>query len=493
MTVHLVGAGPGDPGLLTVRGAEVLARADVVIYDRLSAPALLDLVPERCERIYVGKDPSGHSTPQQAINALLVNRGRGMECVVRLKGGDPFVFARGGEELEALAAAGVQVEVVPGITSAIAAPAYAGIPVTRRFSSTAVTVVTGHEDPTKDRDSIDWESLAAVGGTIVVLMGVGNISSISRRLIEGGRSPDTPVAAVRWGTRADQSTQRATLGTVNTLALAPPTTFVIGEVVDHAVPWFESRPLFGRRIVVTRRPEAASRLAARLESMGASVVSLPTIDFTDPPDGGAGLATLAAEVGSYEWVVLSSPNAAERFLAAVGDPRRLGGVKLAAIGPGTAAGLAARGFDVDLVPDRYVAEGMLEVFPTPEPGGRRRVAIPRAVEARDVLVDGLIDLGWEVEVVESYQTVPAAIAPDALDDLAGADAVVFASSSAVRNFVAAVPAEARGEVAVCIGPITAATARDAGFARIVEADPHTVNGLCEAVVGCWPHIGDEGT
>ncbi len=485
MTVHLVGAGPGDPGLLTVRAAELLARADVVVYDRLSAPHLLDLVPAECERINVGKDPHGHSARQDDINDLLVDRGRGDACVVRLKGGDPFVFARGGEELVALDEAGIETEVVPGISSALAAPAYAGIAVTRRYSSTAFTVVTGHEDPTKSNDAIDWDALARIGGTIVVLMGVGNISTIARRLLDAGRDADTPVAAIRWGTRPDQVTGKATLATVTTLDLAPPTTFVIGEVVEHAVEWFTKRPLFGKRIIVTRRPDQASRLRVGLESMGAAVVPVPTVAIVDPPDGGAQLRRLADHVADLDWVVLSSPNAAERFLDAVGDPRRLAGVGLAVMGPGTAEVLTRRHLVADLLPERHVAEGLLEVFPDPpsSAGGSTRgtVGVPRAVGGRDALVDGLTERGWTIHVAEAYETVPAEVPPHVLDDIAGADAVVFASSSAVRNFLDAVPAPSRASLAVCIGPQTAATARRGGFVDVVEADPHSIPGLLDAV------------
>ena len=268
MTVFLVGAGPGDPGLITVRGAELLARADVVIYDRLSAPSLLELVPESAQRIYVGKRGSEGSTPQERINELLVEHGSSASVVVRLKGGDPFVFARGAEELEVLRDAGIPAEVVPGITSAIAAPAYAGIPVTRRYSSTSVTIVTGHEDPTKERSEVDWGAIARVGGTIVVLMGVANIGRISERLIAGGLAPQTPVAAVRWGTRPNQHTTRASLATIAEHPLAAPSVIVIGDVAADELEWFAARPLTGRRVVVTRAPAQASRLTDRLLAAG---------------------------------------------------------------------------------------------------------------------------------------------------------------------------------------------------------------------------------
>ncbi|NLA35477.1 MAG: uroporphyrinogen-III C-methyltransferase, partial [Actinobacteria bacterium] len=370
MTVYLVGAGPGDPGLLTRRGAELLAIADVVIYDRLSAPSLLDLAPADAERINVGKRSPGGAT-QDEIHELLVRHGRTGRTVVRLKGGDPFVFARGAEEMAVLYEAGIPVEVVPGITSAIAAPAYAGIPVTRRFSSTSFTVVTGHEDPTKGRTEVDWESIAKVGGTIVILMGVANIDTIAARLQAGGLAPDTPAAAVRWGTRPEQHTIRATLGTIAAQPLAAPSVIVVGEVAGDDLAWYTHRPLFGRSIVVTRAPQQASRLTDRLHDRGASVLGVPTIDIVDAADGGAGLRAALDRVGDYEWLVVTSPNGAARTLAALGDARRLAGVKLAAIGPGTAEVLTRSLLTPDLLPDRYVAEGLLEAFPDPPAPGAK--------------------------------------------------------------------------------------------------------------------------
>jgi uroporphyrinogen III methyltransferase/synthase len=478
VTVYLVGAGPGDPGLLTVRGAEVLRRADVVIYDRLSAPSLLDLAPATAERIYVGKRGSEPSTPQERINELLVEHGRTAAVVVRLKGGDPFVFARGAEELTALREAGIRAEVVPGITSAIAAPAYAGIPVTRRYSSTSFTVVTGHEDPTKDRSDVDWDAIAKVGGTIVVLMGVANIAEIARRLVDGGLAPDTPASAVQWGTRPDQRTVRATLGTIADRELAAPSVIVVGDVAADDLGWFTDRPLFGHTIVVTRAPEQASRLTDSLAARGAAVVNLPTIAIAEADDGGAALAGAAHRVADYEWVVLTSPNGAERFLDAVGDARSLAGVGLAVVGPGTAAVLEQRFLRADLVPERYVAEGLIEAFPAPR--GNGRVLLPQAADARPVLAEGLRTAGWEVDVVVAYRTVAAAPDPSLAGSVAGADAVAFASSSAVANFVAAVPADGRPSCALCIGPVTAATARDAGFGTVIVADEHDIDGLVAA-------------
>src|SRR5688500_831951 len=312
MTVYLVGAGPGDPGLLTVRGAEVLQRADVVVYDRLSVSTLLDLAPADCERISVGKTPRGPSTSQDEINALLVERGKAGQEVVRLKGGDPFVFARGGEEALALLEAGVPFEVVPGVTSAVAVPAYAGVPVTHRGVSTSFTVVTGTDAPWASSET-DWEAVARVGGTIVVLMGVATRALIAERLQAGGLAADTPVAVTRWGTRPEQRTVRTTLGGLADADVPSPALIVIGAVAGLACAWFVRRPLFCRSVVVTRARTQASGLAARLAALGADVVEVPTIEIADPSDGGAALAEAAGAVRSYDWTVFTSANAVERF------------------------------------------------------------------------------------------------------------------------------------------------------------------------------------
>ncbi|MCU1452425.1 MAG: uroporphyrinogen-III synthase/uroporphyrinogen-III C-methyltransferase [Acidimicrobiales bacterium] len=485
MTVHLVGAGPGDPGLLTRRGAELLAIADVVIHDRLSAIELLDLAPADVERIDVGKAPGRARLTQEQINELLVARGRAGQTVVRLKGGDPFVFARGGEEAAALAAAGVPFEVVPGITSALAVPAAAGIPVTQRYSSTSFTVVTGHEDPASE-GSVDWEAIAAVGGTIVILMGVGRWPQIAGRLQAGGLPPDTPAAAVRWGTRPQQHTVRATLATLGDEPLEAPSVIVVGAVAREALTWVATRPLSGRRIVVTRSRAQASELVARLRSLGASVVELPAIEVTAPSDGGRALRGALADIDRYTWLVLTSPNGVERTLAEIVDLRALAAVRIAVVGTGTADALAKHQLVADLVPQRFVAESLVEAFPEAPPG-RPRVLVAQAAAARDVVADGLRRKGWDVDVVEAYRTAPTDPSAADLAAAAHADAVTFTSSSTVKGFCAAAGVDRVPPVVATIGPITSATARDLGLRVDVEAVEHSIDGLVQALVA---HLAD---
>lgn len=481
MTVYLVGAGPGDPGLLTVRGAEVLAAADVVVYDRLSVADLLDLAPPEAEFISVAKSAGRAVMPQEEINALLVEHGRAGRSVVRLKGGDPFVFARGGEEAEALREAGIHYEVVPGVTSAIAVPAYAGIPVTLRHSSTSFTVITGHEDPDKG-DTIDWEAVARLGGTIVLLMAVGRIVPIVDRLLTAGLAPDTPAAAIRWGTRPEQHTVRSTLQAIVREELEAPSVIVIGQVAATDLDWFESRPLLGRRVIVTRPRHQVSRLADRLRDEGAATISVPTIAIVDPDDGGVALRTAVADLRAYDWVVLTSANGAERFCAELRDARDLAACRIAAIGPGTADVLFDHNLVADLVPERFLAESLLEAFPLPAPGDRGRVLLARAAVARDVLPDGLRAMGWRVDVVDAYRTVPVVPTDEQRERVRGADIVTFTSASTVENWVDAFGADDVPATVACIGPITADAARRAGVRVDLVADVHTIDGLVDAIV-----------
>jgi uroporphyrinogen III methyltransferase/synthase len=479
VTVYLVGAGPGDPGLLTMRGAELLRRADVVVHDRLAEVELLTLVPPSALVIDVGKRP-GSPVEQESINELLISHGLAGRTVVRLKGGDPFVFGRGGEEAEALIKAGVAFEVVPGVTSAVAVPAYAGIPVTHRGLSTSFTVVTGHSRHSVDRET-DWKGLAGAGGTIVVLMGVAHRGEIAARLMAAGRAADTPVAAVCWGTRPSQRTVRTTLAELGAAELEPPATIVIGEVAGLDLDWFERRPLFGKSVVVTRSRSQSSELVTRLRELGASVVELPTIAVEDPADGGLALRAQAVEVASYDWVVFTSTNAVDRFCRLLRDARAFAPARVAAVGSGTAEALARYGVIADLVPDEAVAESLVGALGH----GPGRVLLPRAAVGRDALPNGLRAAGWDVEVVEAYRTLAAQPSASAIDAVLEADAITFTSSSTVTNFLSAMGDRLDGvpPVVVCIGPITARTAADAGLAVTAVASEHSLNGLVEALTG----------
>ena len=478
MTVYLVGAGPGDPGLLTVRAAEVLGRADVVVHDRLAERSLLDFAPAGAERIDVGKSPGG-PIDQEAINSLLVERGTAGQTVVRLKGGDPFVFGRGGEEAVALRLAGVSFEVVPGVTSAIAVPAYAGVPVTHRGLSTSFTVVTGHSRHAVDQDT-NWDAIAAAGGTIVILMGVAHRAEIAKRLMEAGLDPSTRVAAVRWGTRPGQVTQRITLGELGEVLMEPPVTIVVGAVAGLDLAWYETRPLFGRRIVVTRPRHETGSLSVRLAELGAEPVELPTIRLVGPADGGIGLREAAATLrnGAYQWVVFTSARAVSPLLTELPDARAFGRTGIAAIGPGTAAELGRHFLVADVVPDEFVAEALVDRFPE----GDGRVLLPRAAAARDVLPRGLSAKGWSVDVVEAYRTRPERPSPAELQAASGADAITFTSSSTVTNYLAVAGDGAVPPLVACIGPVTASTAREAGLSVEVVAAEHTIDGLVAALV-----------
>jgi uroporphyrinogen III methyltransferase/synthase len=403
---------------------------------------------------------------------------------VRLKGGDPFVFGRGGEEALALAGAGIPYEVVPGVSSAVAAPAYAGVPVTHRGLVTSFTVVAGHGrsvDAPPSEGGTNWEALAAAGGTIIVLMGVAHRAAIARRLIQGGLPPSTPVAAVRWGTEPQQQTARTTLSQLGQVPLSPPVTMVIGAVAGLDLAWYESRPLLGRRVVVTRASHQASELGQRLRQLGAAVLEAPVIAMTAPADGGAGLRRSAGEVsagGPFGWVAFTSANAVHRFFEHVPDTRALGGVKLAAVGPATAGALRTYRAEPDLVPDEQSAHGLVLAFPSgPGPAGANAVLLPQAAGAGPALADGLRGKGWEPVVVEAYRTVPHALAEDVLALARAADAICFASSSAVASFIDQAGPGGVPPVVVCIGPATARTARSRGLEVTAEAAEHSAAGL----------------
>ena len=490
-TVYLVGAGPGDPGLMTLRGAELVGSADVVLHDRLIPAAALGGARDDAELVYVGKRPSEPELAQDDIERLMVDRARAGRSVVRLKGGDPFVFGRGGEEAEALAAAGVPFEVVPGVTAGVAAPAYAGIPLTHRDDASAVAFVAGHEDPSKDVSAIDWDALARFPGTLVLYMGVKRLSDVAGRLVAAGRSADEPAAAVERGTTPAQRTVAVTLGelpdAVARAGLAPPAIVLTGAVAARreAIAWVESRPLFGLRVVVTRARAQASGLAATLAGLGADVVELPAIRVVSRIDS-AEVGDAIASIHSYALICLTSPNGArllfEALVAGGLDARALASATVAAIGPGTAAALAEHGIRADVVPERSIAEALADSLAAVDVNGRP-VLVARAAEARDVLPDALRDRGAKVDVVALYETVPEQPAPAAVEAAESADYVTFTSSSTVRNFVAAVgdrlPERAR---VASIGPVTSEAAREVGLDVDVEAERHDPEGLVEALL-----------
>ncbi len=475
MTVYLVGAGPGDPGLLTVRATELLGRAEVVVHDRLAEASLLDLAPPSAARVDVGKSPGG-PIDQEGINRLLVEHGAAGREVVRLKGGDPFVFGRGGEEAMALIEAGIDFEVVPGVTSAVAAPAYAGIPVTHRGLSTSFTVVTGHSRHSIDSE-IDWTSLARAGDTIIVLMGVSHRAEIARRLVEAGRPPTTPVACVRWGTRPDQRTIRTTLAGLAAAPLEAPVAIVIGEVAGLDLGWFERKPLFGRTVVVTRARQQSPTLVAGLRVRGAEVLEVPTIALAPPADGGAALAAAAQRLATVPpaWLAVTSANAVDALFERLYDARQLGGVRIAAVGKATADALRRHGVVPDLVPVKANAEALLSAFPEP-PASGGRVLLPQADRARPTLADGLGRLGWEVETVEAYCTVALEVPAALFARAVNADAICFTSGSTVEGWVAA-SGGATPPVVASIGPVTTAAAQRHGLNVTVEADEANVEAL----------------
>ena len=496
--VYLVGAGPGDSGLITVRGLECIRKADVVLYDYLVNERLIGEVRPTTERIYVGKQAGAHTLKQDEINAVLIEKAREGKTVVRLKGGDPFVFGRGGEEALTLAKAGIPFEVVPGVTSGIAGPAYAGIPVTHRGLSSMITMVTGHEDPTKEESDLDWERIAGVKGTLVLFMGVRNLPRIIKRLIDHGRDPKTPVALIRWGTTVRQETLVGTLADIREKAehrgFKPPALIVVGEVVGlrDALSWFERRALFGRKIVVTRSRTQASELTKRLEALGAEAVEVPTIRIEEPEDWHA-VDKAISELASFDWIVFTSVNGVDRFFERLfvrgEDVRHLREVRCCAIGPATAERLAYYHVQADLKPKQYVAESIVEAFKRMGNLRGRRALLPRADLARETLPRGLRELGLEVEEVIVYRTVPVEQCKGEVAERferGEIDAVTFTSSSTVRNFVGMVGAERAGvwlkDVLVAsIGPVTTRTAQDLGIEVGIEAEEYTIPGLVEAI------------
>ncbi|HKE35939.1 MAG TPA: uroporphyrinogen-III C-methyltransferase, partial [Candidatus Baltobacteraceae bacterium] len=486
----MVGAGPGDPGLLTLRAASVLRDADVLLYDALVSEAIVELAPPSCERIFVGKRGGRQAMPQNEIETLAVERARSGQRVVRLKGGDPFVFGRGGEEAEALAASGVPFEIVPGISSALAAPAYAGIPVTHREHNPAFTVATGHEDPTKNESTLDWPKLADSHRTLVFLMASGTLREISSRLVAAGLDPSTPAAVVQDGTRP---TQRTAVGTLETIAddmaragIGAPAVVIIGSVVRlrERIAWFDREPLFGKRILVTRPIAQALEVAAELRARGAEPVVAPTIAIA-PPDDLRPAHRAIDELAQYKWVVFTSRNGVEAFFSRLAsldaDARYVGATRVAAIGAKTAQALQRFGVRPDLTPAEFVGEEIARALIEAARLGDR-VLIYRAQEARDVLPQMLSDAGLQTTVVAAYKTVFVED-PDFASKVRGCDAITFSSPSTIAGYSALLGGDAHaleascGKTIVCIGPITAGAARDTGLHVDAVAPEYTAEGV----------------
>jgi uroporphyrinogen III methyltransferase/synthase len=496
--VYLVGAGPGDPELITLRGRDCIARADVVVYDYLASEQLLQFASQDAELIYAGKVGGRHNHEQWQINDLLVEKALSGKVVTRLKGGDPFIFGRGGEECEALVTAGIPFEIVPGVTAGIGAAAYAGIPLTHRTITTSVAFVTGHENPEKENSDIDWERLSLGSGTIVFYMGVKNLPHITRSLIEHGRAADTPVALVRWGTRPEQQILTGTLADIAEKArrasFKAPAITIVGEVVTlrDKLRWFDSRPLFGKGVLVTRAADQAGEFSRMLVAQGAVIFECPTIHLVQPESWGEIDAEIA-RLATFDWTIFTSANAVSFFfdrLAAKGyDCRAFGSCRVCAIGPKTAALLATKGVRADMIPADYKAEGVIAAFSTLDVRGKK-ILFPRADKAREIIPFALGEMGALVVAPVAYRNIiPASIPAAALQALEEhlIQCVTFTSSSTAEN-LAAILGENRllrlleGVTVAAIGPITAKTCRELGLNVHIEPEKYTLETMTEAIV-----------
>lgn len=495
--VYLVGAGPGDPKLITVKGAQCIAKADVLIYDRLASHRLLALARHDCELIYVGKSPERHTLCQEQINTLLVQKGEEGKIVTRLKGGDPFVFGRGGEEAEELVKAEIPFEIVPGVTSAISVPAYAGIPVTHRDLTSSFAVITGHEDPTKNSSALDWEHLATTHGTLIFLMGMENLALIAFKLMENGRSPSTPVGIIQWGTRPEQRVLTGKLQNIAELAenegFTNPAIIIVGEVVQlrEQLQWFEKRPLFGQRVIVTRARHQASVLSSAIEELGGDAYEFPAVEVAVPSDPDR-LIEIIKDLKQFQWIIFTSVNGVEEFFKVFRqqdmDIRDLLGINVVAIGPATKTALENRCLKVAFVPEEYRAEKIIEgLSDWVLPG--QNVLLARAEEARDILPESLKRLGAHVWDIPVYRTVMGSANREELRDLLeykNVSAVTFTSSSTVCNFMQLLDGDIRlleGVKLYSIGPVTSKTAREYGLTVYREAKEYTIEGLIEAMKG----------
>ena len=493
--VYIIGAGPGDPGLITVKGLRCLKEADVVIYDHLVSEEIVRQAKEPAHLIYAGKKGGEHTLPQDEINRRLVEEAKQGNIVARLKGGDPFIFGRGGEEAETLAQAGISFEVIPGVTSAVAVPAYAGIPLTHRGYTSTLAFVTGHEDPTKDKSDIDWETLAGIG-TLVFFMGVKNLRHITTNLMVHGKEGDTPAALIRWGTTEDQETLTGTLSDIARKAEArkfsPPAILVVGDVVNlrNSLNWFETKPLFGKGIVITRPEAQAEEFAGLLHAQGARVIHFPTIKIV-PPDDYHDLDQAITQLSHYQWIIFTSANGVIFFLSRLKelgrDIRDLKDIRICTIGPATAVKIENLGIRVDIVPEEFISEGVVREFEKLNLTGTR-VLLPRAEKARDVIPEGLAKLGALVDVVTAYKTVNSGRDKSELETLINAgkvDAITFTSPSTVTNFMEIMGQEyiIPSHVKIsCIGPVTEAAVKKAGLSVDIIQERYTIPGLVDILV-----------
>ncbi|MCP4724311.1 MAG: uroporphyrinogen-III C-methyltransferase [bacterium] len=498
--VYLVGSGPGNPYLMTIRGQDLLKNADVIVYDYLANDVLLDLASPETEKIYVGKQAGDHTKEQDEINKLLVQKAQDGKNVVRLKGGDPFVFGRGGEEAEYLKEHGVKFEIVPGITSATAALAYAGIPLTHRGLASAASIITGHEDPEKDNSDINWQALAAMNGTLVFFMGVRRLPFIIRKLIENGKSGSTPAALIKLGTLPQQQTVTGTLDTIVNVVkesgISPPALIVIGEVVKmrDKLQWFESLPLFGRSIIVTRSHNQTREFTGELSILGAEVIHRPAIDII-PPESYSDLDECLQKGGEYDWIIFTSVNGVRAFAHRINeldlDIRIFTKAKFGAIGSMSGKAVRELGVKVDFVPENYTSTGFVTEFKEKYSDlSGSRILIPASDLARDIIPDGLSDLGAEVIPVTAYRTAAPAYSKEDMRSLfidRMIDLVTFTSSSTVDNFFLQFSENDLEKVksklnAASIGPMTSDTLREHGIEPVLEAEIHTVKGLTGAII-----------
>ncbi len=494
--VYLVGAGPGDPGLLTLRGKELLSKAQVIIYDRLASPRIMEFANPKAEKIYVGKRVGKHVANQHEINELIVKKAIEGNVVVRLKGGDPFIFGRGGEEAQILSRHNIPFEIVPGVTSAIAVPAYAGIPLTHRSYTASVAFITGHRRFDQSEAPVDWEGLAKGVGTLVFLMGMTNLPNITSNLIKFGRSPDTPVAVIRWGTTPLQESITGTLSDiaqkVKEANFKPPAIIVVGDVckVRDDINWFEKNPLLGKKVLVTRTRQQASELVKLLERKGAGCIECPTIEVKQVEDLSI-IDKAISQLDHFDWIIFSSPNAVKFFFLRIDqlgkDIRILGRAKIAVVGASTGKALKKHHINVDIVPEDFRAEGLLDAFSKIDLSNAK-VLIPRAVVAREILPKGLSEMGAEVLVAPCYETVPPEVAPQTLELLEeeDIDVVTFTSSSTVKNFFKTIPENiikkiiSKAKIA-CIGPVTAKMAEKMGLKCDIMPKMSTIPSLVEAI------------